>query len=76
MIEKAVTSLPARAVVQAGEIAADSPLSVLRSSLNDGSADNSLLILDPIRARAACGVSIAAAFHVVVAALVLINRSR
>ncbi|WP_159400716.1 hypothetical protein [Streptomyces sp. XY431] len=31
---------------------------------------------DPVRVWAAYGVSVAAGFHVVVAALVLINRSR
>ncbi|WP_157855157.1 hypothetical protein [Kitasatospora purpeofusca] len=71
MIEKSDGGLPA----QADEIACESSLPVSQSSLNDGSVDNELL-LDPVRTWAACGVSVAAAFYVVVAAVALINCSR
>ncbi|MFE6747665.1 hypothetical protein ACFVGM_17550 [Kitasatospora purpeofusca] len=41
---------------------------------DDFDSDDSSPLPDPVRVWAACGVSLAAAFHVLAAALVLINR--
>ncbi|WP_405007072.1 hypothetical protein OHV13_26000 [Kitasatospora purpeofusca] len=76
MIENSVADSHIRGIVQTGAATGSTSRPTPPPPPNDGSEDGSPPGPDPVRVWAAYGVSLAAAFHVVAAALVLINRSR
>ncbi|MFD4907936.1 hypothetical protein [Kitasatospora purpeofusca] len=75
MIEKSVADSHVRSIGLVGAAIGSTSRPAPPPPPHDGSEDGSPTGPDPVQFWAACGVSAAAAFHVVAAALVLINRA-